>query len=121
MPQSRPRMGGITAMSVTSLQRIEAEVSQAISDTAASMPRKLLARKTGLSERYIKSLRAGEHKPSVPAALALALQHPELRSFFLRILGAAPGPASAALLREAAEIVERYGAQRPEEGDRHGG
>ena len=63
MPQSRPRMGGITAMSVTSLQRIEAEVSQAISDAAA------------------------------------------------------PGPASAALLREAAEIVERYGAQQPEAGD----
>ena len=52
MPSSRPRMGGFTAMSVTSLQRIEAEVSQAISDAAASMPRKLLARKTGLSERY---------------------------------------------------------------------
>lgn len=108
-------------MSVTALHRIEAEIGDAVSRAAASMPRKVLSQRTGLSERYIKSLRAGEHKPSVPAALALALQHPELRSFFLRILGAAPGPASAALLREAAEIVERYGAQRPEEGDRHGG
>lgn len=122
MEGSRQSTNGFPPMSrVLTAGELQAIGAELIAEAAGSAPAKILARSTGLTERHIRSLRQREHQPGWAASIALALQHPELRSFFLRVLGAAPGPNSAALLREAAEIVERYGALAPEEGDREGG
>ena len=112
MSGTRPMTAAATAIR----QKGETLIARAV--TRASV--KQIARSTGLPERYIRSLRQGEHQPSWPAVMALAQSVPELRQAVMRWLGIKPGPEAAAL-RAVCEVVERYHSGLPEEGDQHGG
>lgn len=101
-------------MSVAALQQIEAEGPSLISEAAARLPAKALARRTGLTPRHIYALRAGEHQPGWAAFVALAQESPELRSAVARWLGLAPGPEAV----EARRVLEAALAALPEAGDR---
>ena len=103
----------MTAAATAIRQKGETLIARAV--TRASV--KQIARSTGLPERYIRSLRQGEHQPSWPAVMALAQQEPELRQAVARWLGLAPGPESAALRAEIEAVLARH----PEAGDQAGG
>ena len=105
MSGTRPMTGAATAI------RQEGETLIARAVTRASV--KQIARSTGLPERYIRSLRQGEHQPSWPAVMALAQQAPELRAAVARWLGLAPGPEAI----EARRLIEAALAALPEPGD----
>lgn len=72
------------------VDQLEAEIIPLVRDAAAKRPAKVLARATGLPERYIRSLRGGEHQPGTAPFLALAAACPELRMAVARLLGFAP-------------------------------
>lgn len=101
----------------TALAQIEDEGRALVARAAASLPAKVLARRTGLTERHICGLRKGEHMPGGVALIALAQQVPELRQAVARWLGLAPGPESAALRAEIEAVLARH----PEAGDQAGG
>lgn len=104
----------MTAMSVS---QIEDEARALVRRAASVHPAKVMARRTGLTERHVRGLSKGEHMPGGAALLALAHESVELRTWIGRKLGLLPGPEAAALLREAARFLET----QAEEGDRQTG
>lgn len=99
----------------TSLATIEQEGAALIQRAAARAPAKIVAIKTGMTERNVRSMRQREHQPRWINFIALARECPELRAFIGRLLALETlDPATEALV----EQVRKYAASRMEEGDR---
>lgn len=76
MERSRDTSSGtLTAMSATALREA---VTEACVVVANSEPTKVVARKTGLTERGIRAIREREHAPSLETAAAFGFVYPEV-------------------------------------------
>jgi hypothetical protein len=70
----------------TSLATIEQEGAALIQRAAGRAPAKVVALKTGMTERNVRSMRQREHQPRWINFIALAKECPDLRSAVLRWL-----------------------------------
>lgn len=116
MDKSRRLHGGnYPSMNALALSDIEREGRRLVRDAASREPAKVVALKTGMTERNVRSIRQNEHQPRWINFIALARECPELRSLIARALALEQrDPRTEAAL----DAMRRYLDSAPEEGDR---